>query len=731
MADTNWVLNDVTTAAPGAQPPAAGGPLAGWTIAPGVTLPEVYYIDASNHVCELAYDGSNWHFNDVTAAAPGALPAAAGSPLAATDVTLPESLPEVYFIDASNHVCELAYDGSNWHFNDVTSAVQDARPPAAGSPLAVTSIGTSGSILPEVYFIDASNHVRELAYGGKNWRTTDLTRAASDPPYVSPAAGSPLAATGITTSGTTPVYLPEVYYTDANNHVCELSWTGGPSGYWQFTDVTAEVPGAPPPAPDSPLTPASITIEPGFRPRVYFIDASNHHVCELAYDGSNWQFTDVTAVAPGAQPWATGSALAAWFITSDLLPEVYFTDASNHVCELSWTGGPSGYWQFADVTSAAHAPDAAAGSPLAAWAWSADWLPEVYFIDANNQVRELAFTGMGTQNWMGSVDGSKYLSQLSIPGTHDTLTYSADLAAQDQDSTFNIAAQLNAGIRFFDLRLEESKADLNNPYEPGPTILVGIHDGELPNTGFWANILTPTTQFLQANPTECVIYSVTNCGQTFDITPDDPTWAETFISYMSVYGPRDYEKSFSWGVFYTSTDASSPLPVPTLDQVRGKIVLALAAGPAADLGAPGYGLDFSKDTTLTLQDGTPVALFTQPIYDDGSGKNAMSDQTISIQNFVQEAAANTDPANWYFIWTNRSNGEPTSKFFATGWSAGQVPLPYPQTFEGYNTVALDQINQVCVTGHPDQRTVGLVISDFPNDTSGYIDAIIARNPGLP
>jgi 1-phosphatidylinositol phosphodiesterase len=60
---------------------------------------------------------------------------------------------------------------------------------------------------------------------------------------------------------------------------------------------------------------------------------------------------------------------------------------------------------------------------------------------------------MSTQNWMGNVPGNVYLSQLSIPGTHDTLTFSATAVAEDQDPSFDIATQLNAGIRYFDLRL--------------------------------------------------------------------------------------------------------------------------------------------------------------------------------------------------------------------------------------------------------------------------------------
>src|SRR5262245_8901574 len=61
-----------------------------------------------------------------------------------------------------------------------------------------------------------------------------------------------------------------------------------------------------------------------------------------------------------------------------------------------------------------------------------------------------------TTNWMSLIPGSTLLNQMSIPGTHDTMTagFASNIAlapfAQTQD--LELGAQLNAGIRFLDIR---------------------------------------------------------------------------------------------------------------------------------------------------------------------------------------------------------------------------------------------------------------------------------------
>ena len=669
----------------------------------------------NNHVRELAWNGQSFQTTDVTsdAGCTDRLPAP-GSHLAAASISGDSILPEVYFIDVNNHVRELAWNGQSFQTTDVTSdaGCTASELPAPGSPLAATGISGSGS--PEVYFTDADNHVRTLAWNGSNWQTSDVTAAAGCTTSGLPAPGSPLAAIGIT-----PGSPPEVYFTDADKHVCQLAWNESTSN-WQFSDVTAATDAPPALAAGSPL--AAWSISAGIKPEVYFTD-TNNHVCQLAWNGSNWQFSDVTSAADAPPALAAGSPLAAFSIAAGILPEVYYTDTNNHVCQLAWNGSN---WQFSDVTSAAGCTASelpAPGSPLAAWSISAGWFPEVYFTDADNHVWELAFTGNGAQNWMGNVNSSKYLSQLSIPGTHDTLTFGCDVwapEAQDQDGNFDITAQLNAGIRFFDLRLR-------GVLTVDSYALFGYHNVDILLVEFKKNVLDPTISFLTDNPSECVIYLLTNCGVDWTVTKDPqhgPSW-----DWLLKHGLQGYDSSW----YYTEN------VMPTLQQVRQKIVICdcsnhgqtiwggldLTGGPYNNWGTDGKGAPFTN--TLRMQDGTPVAIYAQDIYDDMSTKT-MGDETSAIQGNIAAAEADTDPSHWYTTGTNRASGGPSSKLFATGWTYFN-PL-YPAPFAGYNQIALEQINKISATGHSDQRNIGVVTSDFPNDTPNYIGAIIARNPGF-
>jgi hypothetical protein len=133
-------------------------------------------------------------------------------------------------------------------------------------------------------------------------------------------------------------------------------------------------------------------------------------------------------------------------------------------------------------------------------------------------------------------------------------------------------------------------------------------------------------------------------------------------------------------------------------------------------------------TTLTLPDGQPVTFYVQNYYDDGpNGNSDRSGEAYAIQANISRAEENMDPHNWYITSTNRANGVPSSRAFALGWSPPFDNDSWAATL-GYNRVALNAINQYAVSGGSDQVTVGTVLSDFPNDTPGYIDAIIARNP---
>ena len=68
--------------------------------------------------------------------------------------------------------------------------------------------------------------------------------------------------------------------------------------------------------------------------------------------------------------------------------------------------------------------------------------------------------GVSSADWMSYLDDNLKISQINLPGTHDSGTkrvkfslIDATASAQCQDTT--ITEQLNHGIRFLDIRLED------------------------------------------------------------------------------------------------------------------------------------------------------------------------------------------------------------------------------------------------------------------------------------
>ena len=69
---------------------------------------------------------------------------------------------------------------------------------------------------------------------------------------------------------------------------------------------------------------------------------------------------------------------------------------------------------------------------------------EIHFCDKN--IPKIKYP-----NWMSYLDNNKELKDLTIPGTHNSCAIHGITFAVNQ--SWSLENQLNAGIRFFDLRL--------------------------------------------------------------------------------------------------------------------------------------------------------------------------------------------------------------------------------------------------------------------------------------
>lgn len=143
---------------------------------------------------------------------------------------------------------------------------------------------------------------------------------------------------------------------------------------------------------------------------------------------------------------------------------------------------------------------------------------------------------------MKSIDGSWPIQKLSIPGSHDAGALLEPISGTAKCQSLKIAEQLAAGVRFLDVRCRHV----------GNTFV--IHHGPIDQKLTFESVLGMVTTFLKANPGECVILSV---KEEYDPEKNTRSFEQTFDTYVA----KDPER---WWL--------KP-ELPTLDQVRGKIVL--------------------------------------------------------------------------------------------------------------------------------------------------------------
>lgn len=153
--------------------------------------------------------------------------------------------------------------------------------------------------------------------------------------------------------------------------------------------------------------------------------------------------------------------------------------------------------------------------------------------------------------WMSHVDDSKFLDELSIPGTHDSGTCSVDNDTEPQTSQVKcqqdyIPTQLLEGIRYFDIRL--GKGD--DPGIDHGGFYLFKKDG---NFLHLSDVIGYFKTFLNENPKEALIMLVSRGN-------DEATDEGITTAFAKVLDENP-------DLFYTSSR------VPTLGEVRGKIVL--------------------------------------------------------------------------------------------------------------------------------------------------------------
>ena len=176
-------------------------------------------------------------------------------------------------------------------------------------------------------------------------------------------------------------------------------------------------------------------------------------------------------------------------------------------------------------------------------------------------------------NWMENIPDETKLSSMSIPGTHDSCTQNVDMRYIFQCQDASIATQLKYGYRYLDMRLVLEKRS-------GQETLVLKHniarckvsDSPFSRTLTLADVLKDVYAFLGEYPNETVIM----CMKA-ENSKDDVAAVQRALYEMIDQAPeRWYLKNV----------------IPTMGEVRGKIVLATRFDDKLQVGSDRCGLYF-------------------------------------------------------------------------------------------------------------------------------------------
>ena len=227
-------------------------------------------------------------------------------------------------------------------------------------------------------------------------------------------------------------------------------------------------------------------------------------------------------------------------------------------------------------------------------------------------------------NWITPLDGSIYVSQMSIPGSHDAATgenmasFIGDLFAQTQEQT--LQRQWNLGVRAFDLRPAL--------YDKNEVVIFGTKDYELwlyhgatRVAISWATAMNTIKANLTSHPGEFAIVLFRHEDES---TLYKNTNTTDFDNYMKAWVNANKTWIVDWR------------PDITIDECRGKLILISRFSGSWDYGCfTGWSHD-AAGTTTTVRNASNTktgTMYVQDYYNPSSHDTKFT----SIQKYLDIA----------------------------------------------------------------------------------------------
>jgi 1-phosphatidylinositol phosphodiesterase len=158
-----------------------------------------------------------------------------------------------------------------------------------------------------------------------------------------------------------------------------------------------------------------------------------------------------------------------------------------------------------------------------------------------------------TSRWMASIPDTKNVASLSIPGSHDTMTFAVtDPTYQCQN--LHLSIQLHTGLRYFDIRARLHNDELL------------IYHGDKYTQYSYPDVLNTMFHFLDAHPSETILMRLKEESTPINSTID-------FLTAFNYYRLNSTLTSGGCSEHFWIPSPAGPTRVPTLGELRGKILI--------------------------------------------------------------------------------------------------------------------------------------------------------------
>lgn len=315
-------------------------------------------------------------------------------------------------------------------------------------------------------------------------------------------------------------------------------------------------------------------------------------------------------------------------------------------------------------------------------------------------------TDIGYQNkqWMSNLPVDVNMSQLSIPGTHGSMALYNATPFEDiaKNQTMSLTTQLNAGIRYVDMRVRRTKDSF------------AMHHGVVYQNAMFGDVLRDTINFLRQNPKETVFMRVKE-------EHDPEAGSLSFEAILQKYW--DNNNAYFWD---PNSVPTAERDNPKLRDIRGKIVIMQ---------------NFSASKKFGISYGY---LNNQDQYNVANNLDGMYNKWTAVKNHLY-AASNSNKSQIYlnhFSGTSGSYGGAYPWFVASGklyrdtgsnskLSDSYATDKYPDyrhtvtgkvLYSGTNILGTNLIQNGSVSH------TGIIAADFPG--KGLIDGVIRLNNRL-